>query len=317
MAKTIDILYQRYLRGELSAEELEEFRQLVAETADDDLWDLMCLDFVNASEATQMPFDAKQRVFENIERETQTQRKSFKLRYVAAAIVLLFVMIGGYTWYAMSNATVRHYATITVKPGQKASAVLPDGTRIDLNGGTKLCYDVVPGEHREVILNSGEAFFDVAKDANCPFQVRVKGMQVEVLGTRFNVKTTRERVETALFSGAVRLTANNLNRPYRMKPGQKAVYTASTAVLKWMPNDLHRDAGWKEGYLVFSSTPLNDVLQQIANWYGVQLQLARPRIGGDLLTGSFYNETLESVLHSLSMQYGFTYRKQGDKIIVE
>ena len=43
MAKTIDILYQRYLRGELSAEELEEFRQLVAETADDDLWDLMCL----------------------------------------------------------------------------------------------------------------------------------------------------------------------------------------------------------------------------------------------------------------------------------
>ena len=102
-----------------------------------------------------------------------------------------------------------------------------------------------------------------------------------------------------------------------MKPGQKAVYTASTAALKWMPNDLHRDAGWKEGYLVFSSTPLNDVLQQIANWYGVQLQLARPRIGGDLLTGSFYNETLESVLHSLSMQYGFTYCKKGDKIIVE
>ena len=278
---------------------------------------MMCLDFVNASEATRMPSEAKQNLLANIEQETQTKRKPWLVRYVAAAVVALVVLVGGYAWYAMNDASASHFATITVKPGQKASAVLPDGTRIDLNGGTKLCYDVVPGEHREVILNSGEAFFDVAKDANCPFHVRVKGMQVEVLGTRFNVKTTRERVETALFSGAVRLTANNLNRPYRMKPGQKAVYTASTAALKWMPNDLHRDAGWKEGYLVFSSTPLNDVLQQIANWYGVQLQLARPRIGGDLLTGSFYNETLESVLHSLSMQYGFTYRKQGDKIIVE
>lgn len=317
MAKTIDILYQRYLRGELSAEELEEFRQLVAETADDDLWDLMCLDFVNASEATQMPFDAKQRVFENIERETKTQRKSFKLRYVAAAIVLLFVMIGGYTWYAMSNATVRHYATITVKPGQKASAVLPDGTRVDLNGGTQLRYDVVPGKRREVLLCSGEAFFDVAKDANCPFHVRANGMQVEVLGTRFNVKTMNGRVETALFSGSVRLTSDKLAKGYRMQPGQKAVYLGGKGSLTWMPNDTHRDAGWKDGYLVFNSTPLAEVLQQVANWYGVHFVLARPRIGGDLLTGSFHNETLESVLHSLSLQYGFKYRKQGKDIIVE
>lgn len=317
MAKTIDILYQRYLRGELSAEELEEFRQLVAETADDDLWDLMCLDFVNASEATQMPFDAKQRVFENIERETKTQRKSFKLRYVAAAIVLLFVMIGGYTWYAMSNATVRHYATITVKPGQKASAVLPDGTRVDLNGGTQLRYDVVPGKRREVLLCSGEAFFDVAKDANCPFHVRANGMQVEVLGTRFNVKTMNGRVETALFSGSVRLTSDKLAKGYRMQPGQKAVYLDGKGSLSWMLNDTHRDAGWKDGYLVFSSTPLVEVLQQVANWYGVHFVLARPRIGGDLLTGSFHNETLESVLHLLSLQYGFKYRKQGKDIIVE
>ncbi len=194
---------------------------------------------------------------------------------------------------------------------------MPDGTRVDLNGGTQLRYDVVPGKRREVLLCSGEAFFDVAKDANCPFHVRANGMQVEVLGTRFNVKTMNGRVETALFSGSVRLTSDKLAKGYRMQPGQKAVYLDGKGSLTWMPNDMHRDAGWKDGYLVFSSTPLTEVLQQVANWYGVHFVLARPRIGGDLLTGSFHNETLESVLHSLSLQYGFKYRKQGKDIIVE
>ena len=317
MVKPIDILYQRYLRGELSSDELEKFRRLVAETTDNELWNMMCLDFVNASETTRMPSEVKQNLLANIEQETQTKRKPWLLRYVAAAVVALVVLVGGYAWYAMNDASASHFATITVKPGQKASAVLPDGTRVDLNGGTQLRYDVVPGKRREVLLCSGEAFFDVAKDANCPFHVRANGMQVEVLGTRFSVKTMNGRVETALFSGAVRLTSDKLAKGYRMQPGQKAVYLDGKGSLSWMPNDTHRDAGWKDGYLVFSSTPLAEVLKQVANWYGVHFVLARPRIGGDLLTGSFHNETLESVLHSLSLQYGFKYRKQGKDIIVE
>ena len=75
MVKPIDILYQRYLRGELSSEELEKFRRLVAETTDNELWDMMCLDFVNASEATRMPSEVKQNLLANIEQETQTKRK--------------------------------------------------------------------------------------------------------------------------------------------------------------------------------------------------------------------------------------------------
>jgi len=188
MVKPIDILYQRYLRGELSSEELEKFRRLVTETTDNELWDLMCLDFVNASETTRMPSEAKQNLLANIEQETQTKCKPWLVRYVAAAVVALVVLVGGYAWYVMNDASASNFATITVKPGQKASAVLPDGTRVDLNGGTQLRYDVVPGKRREVLLCSGEAFFDVAKDANCPFHVRANGMQVEVLGARFNVK---------------------------------------------------------------------------------------------------------------------------------
>jgi len=84
MVKPIDILYQRYLRGELSSEELEKFRRLVAETTDNELWDMMCLDFVNASEATRMPSEAKQNLLANIEQETQTKRKPWLVRYVAA-----------------------------------------------------------------------------------------------------------------------------------------------------------------------------------------------------------------------------------------
>ena len=81
--------------------------------------------------------------------------------------------------------------TANVKPGSKSEIILPDGTKVQLNGATTIRYDVNDTEQRLVHL-SGEAFFDVAKSPDCPFRVMVNDFQIEVLGTSFNVNTYKK-----------------------------------------------------------------------------------------------------------------------------
>ncbi len=139
-------------------------------------------------------------------------------------------------------------------------------------------------------------------------------MQIEVLGTKFNVRCQRGEVETALFSGAVRLTAKGLSESYRLFPGRKSIYQPSARSMQICDNDTDIDGRWKDGYLAFDSEPLREVLRKIEDWYGVHIMLNNKRIGDDLLTGAFYHETLESVLSSLSMQYKFKYTINHDQI---
>ena len=163
----------------------------------------------------------------------------------------------------------------------------------------------------------GEAYFDVAKDANCPFRVHVNDMQIEVLGTKFNVRCHSGEVETALFSGAVRLSAKGLPQSYRLFPGRKSIYQSAAHSMEICDNDNGCDGRWKDGYLAFNSKPLNEVLQEIENWYGVSIQLRNKKLADDLLTGAFYHETLESVLYSLSMQYKFKYSVSHGNVVIE
>jgi len=204
-----------------------------------------------------------------------------------------------------------------VKAGSKSVITLPDGTHVSLNGNSQLRYNVVPKAHREVVLMKGEAYFDVAKDASCPFRVHVNDMQIEVLGTTFNVRCHSGEIETALFSGAVRLSAKGLRQAYQLLPGKKSIYQPASHNIEICNNDGASDGRWKDGYLAFSSKPLGEVLHEIENWYGVTIQLRNQHLANDLLTGSFYHETLESVLHSLSMQYGFKYRVNRGYVVIE
>ena len=82
-------------------------------------------------------------------------------------------------------------------------------------------------------------------------------------------------------------------------------------------NDNGCDGRWKDGYLAFNSKPLNEVLQEIENWYGVSIQLRNKKLADDLLTGAFYHETLESVLYSLSLQYKFKYSVSHGNVVIE
>ena len=178
-------------------------------------------------------------------------------------------------------------------------------TFVHLNAATNLEYDVNNSKQRLVKL-SGEAFFDVAKNPDCPFKVIINDLQIEVVGTSFNVKTyKKDIVETSLLSGRIRISGGSLPHEYTLSPGQKATYSAMDRTLRISKADAHVEAGWRDNYLIFESTPLIDVIAQIERWYGVEIRLHHKQIAQDLLSGSFRNESIQNVIRSLSIQYGF------------
>lgn len=321
MENRIEELYQQYLSGQLSQADFEQLQHDVTTVSDEELWDLMCDNYSMIAETAKMNCETQQRMLKNIHAKIK-RKKLYALAYeclrYASMLVLIVSLVGGsYWWLTSSIAPAPNYTYVSVLPGNKSKLTLPDGTSVTLNGNSQLRYDVEPKKHREVVLMKGEAYFDVAKDANCPFRVHVNDMQIEVLGTQFNVRLNEDAIETALFSGAVQLSSDSLLQDYQLRPGKKSIYRPEAHQITICDNDGLTDARWKDGYLAFNSLPFSKVLQEIENWYGVKFQLRNQHLANDKLTGAFYKETLESVLISLSMQYGFKCRMEHEHIIIE
>ena len=321
MDKRIEELYQRYLAGELTPSELEDLKRQVPFVSDEELWNLMCEDFSSSSESARMTYESQQKVLRNIHEEIRKDKWHSRarrlLRIASMLILIISLAAGSYLWYESFTPTAPVYTYVSVKAGNKSTITLPDGTRVSLNGNSQLRYNVVPSKHREVVLRKGEAYFDVTKDPSCPFRVKVNDMQIEVLGTQFNVRYHKGVIETALFTGAVRLSSSAFAKDYRLYPGKKSIYQLASHHVTICDNDGSTDARWKDGYLAFNSQPLGEVLKEVENWYGVTIQIRNHHLPKDKLTGAFYHETLESVLHSLSMQYGFKYHINHDHVTIE
>ena len=160
------------------------------------------------------------------------------------------------------------YNTLTVPAGGQYKIVLPDGTRVWLNAASSLKYPVTfTGSKRSVEL-TGEGYFEVAKDASHPFEVRALGSVVQVLGTHFNVNaySNEPALRVVLAEGSVKLNESTL-----LKPGEQASIAADGKV-KTTAADVETTLAWTKGEFNFKETPLPDILRQIARWYDASVE---------------------------------------------
>ncbi|HEY9262414.1 FecR family protein, partial [Chitinophaga sp.] len=143
------------------------------------------------------------------------------------------------------------FNTMQTPNGCQYQLTLPDGSKVWLNAASSIRYPTAfPADNRTVEV-TGEAYFDIAKDENKPFTVAVKGMQVQVLGTTFNVMAyaDEEVVKTTLVQGAVKINAQTL-----LHPGEQAVLHPSSGKVEVNTADLEETQGWKNGEFYFRET---------------------------------------------------------------
>jgi len=232
---------------------------------------------------------------------------------IAASIV--FVMAAGFTLFYFVLRPASSYEVIerTTHAAQKLTFQLPDGTTVKLNSNTSLRFpENFSGETREVYL-SGEAFFEVVKDASHPFIVRtIDNVIVHVLGTSFNVRTTETSTSIVVATGKVSVSKDNLHK--LLLPHEKATYlTTSNKIIAESAN-LGYELAWKDNILVFDDTDLDEVIRRLENWYGVTISYKDAGIKNCVITGKFINEPISKVLEAIRFSTGIEIKETGKKI---
>ncbi|MBK1439538.1 DUF4974 domain-containing protein [Parapedobacter sp. ISTM3] len=251
----------------------------------------------------------------------QAQRPTWSIRRtvaIAATLLLAGILFLYLQPRLRQKADTLKYYAYSVPGGKKATVTLSDGTRIHLNSGSTVRYPERFGDSVRLITFSGEAFFEVARDAAKPFVIETGRSITRVLGTAFNLREyDNDSVTTVVVTeGRVNfsskherhlqltLTANQLGRLDR------------TSTLQQQPVSTDTHTAWKDNRLIFDDQSLDEIAHTLERWYGVQISVASPALGRQRYTGEFDNSSLQNILKSLAFAIRFQYQINGSDVTI-
>ncbi|MDF2188217.1 FecR family protein [Paraflavitalea sp. CAU 1676] len=198
---------------------------------------------------------------------TLTQQGNAKVINVNAAVL-------AYNEGSDSNEEIV-YNTLSTPRGGQYQLQLADGTNVWLNASSSIRFPVTfTGKERNVSI-TGEAYFEVAKNAAMPFTVTVKDATVKVLGTHFNVMAYEDEhtLNTTLLEGSVKIYQGGQKK--LLLPGQQSQITRSGQI-NIKEADTEEVMAWKNGWFLFNSADIETIMRQVARWYDVDVVYKGP-----------------------------------------
>jgi ferric-dicitrate binding protein FerR (iron transport regulator) len=239
-------------------------------------------------------------------------------RWWSYAAVLTGILVMTYAIYFFSRKDTLHYATAM---GEIRTVELPDHSQVRLNVNSTLRYSEKwdNGGPREVWLD-GEAFFTVQhQQHNRRFIVHTADVDIQVVGTEFNVNTRWVKTQVVLSTGVVKLMLNSKDAPggavkqapITMKPGDMVTYSSATQELSNKKVDPAAYASWRTGVLSFDETPVAEVIRSLQDNLGVVIQLEDERLGGQTYTGSIPMNDINVFFKTLERSFNVHTRKTG------
>jgi transmembrane sensor len=233
---------------------------------------------------------------------------------VAAILTLPILLFTTYLYFHNGKkATVSSIREIVAAYGTRSSVILPDGSKVWLNSGSKLTYPLDFTQNNRTVFLTGEAFFDVVSNKAKPFDVITGQFTVRAVGTEFNVFSYEDNeFETSLEEGVIQLfktggTANN-EPIVKVKPGQRVTFNEEQKKLVLTDDDVSRYSLWREGKLSFKNDPMDVVIRKLGRWYNVDIELKDPELSGYRYTAIFENETIQQAMEMLSFSSPIIYR---------
>lgn len=190
------------------------------------------------------------------------------------------------------------YHTIATPRGGTFQVLLEDGTKVWLNAASSIKFPAAFSPSERTVELNGEAYFEVAKNPNQPFTVKVDGQTIQVLGTKFNINsyTNETRVETTLLEGSVKVS--NQIQNLILKPGEQSKSTNSKLELRKV--NTADFLAWKDGMFSFHRADLKTVLRQFERWYNIDVEFEED-IPDLFFTGKIYrNLNLDDALNNLT-----------------
>ncbi len=254
------------------------------------------------------------------------QRLSGRLAaFKVAAAVLFLALIGSVAKLTMlhlaGNETPVFYTETYVPKGEKSELTLPDGTHLYINADTRVEVPSTFSETNRRLKIDGQAYFEVKHNSDSPFLVETESVNIEVLGTSFDVSCYKddEMVTTMLDEGKIRFVGANNNKVNGtfLKPGETAYYHKSSGVFKIKATDKgHNQAAWKEGKLKFKDMPFHVLAAKIERLYNVEITMD-DALKFQRYTGEIDDETVREVMNNFAIATPFDVEFSGRKIYVK
>jgi len=245
---------------------------------------------------------------------------------VAASLVLIAVL----TYFIQTEVSNDQSADTPVvsmetkenSAGRRSVIYLEDGTKVHLNAESSISYPDKFSDTIRVIYLKGEAFFDVEEDRNRPFTVYSSDISITVLGTRFDIKNYEDDplINVVLEEGSVAVhhSADEDRDEIILAPGKEVCFDKKSGSFQPVrDSDLRKALSWKNGNIFFEKDDFETVVKTLHRWYGVEFTIKdRPAYEWEY-TGEFKDQSLQSVLESISYTQNFMYEIKGKEVIID
>ena len=203
-------------------------------------------------------------------RQRKTTWWEWAQRAAAVLFIPLLVTLMVQHWGG-SEQELAQMMEVKTNPGMMTSLTLPDGTLVFLNSESTLSYPSrFDSDTRNVTLQ-GEAYFQVASDKSSPFIIEMGKVQVQVLGTSFNLRAYQdeEMIQTTLVEGRVCMFTDK--KRILLYPNEQGAIELKTGNLVKKQVDVQAYIGWKNGRFIFERQTLEDIMRTLSRWYDVQV----------------------------------------------
>jgi transmembrane sensor len=307
---------ERYINGEATESEKKYFESQLME-GENNLylrhslekdWDTMLRDASCTEADLSHLLDHIHHIIRKNETLKQHQPLQKLLRYYmkVAAILLVPLLIAGSLIYSVMRNKNQPVSDQLVTPviyaplGSRVSFNLPDGSTGMLNSGSQLTYSLPFSNNRNIKLE-GEAWFEVKRDEDHPFEINAGNSTVKVHGTSFNLSAypAENYVEVVIQEGQVEFLDNKIDEKVALLPSERLVF--KNGKINKSVVDPAKYNAWTKGKLVFRGDPMAEVARRIERWYNVNINIADRELEKYSFRATFQDDPLEEVLRFLCM----------------
>jgi transmembrane sensor len=209
------------------------------------------------------------------------------------------------------------YNTLTTPLGNHRDMTLADGTEVSLDAGSSITYPVVFDKKERVVSITGQVYFKVKHNASWPFNVKVKNMTIQDVGTEFNINSYDDepQIKTTLITGSIKINKGNVQA--QLMPGEQAVTSVNNKGIKVATVDTDPVIAWKNGVFFFKDEDFKTVMRKIARWYNVEVAYD-PSAQIDHIPGGWVSRSknISAVLKIMELTGKVHFKIEGRRVTV-
>jgi ferric-dicitrate binding protein FerR (iron transport regulator) len=310
-------LFEKYLRNETSEEETQLLLSMLRRDKDLDQYLERRLDQshpeIDAQTEQRMHAQIRSTIAQGRKRSLTTASLRRAMQWAAMIVLPLLSALLVYL-ITSDQLPGNNRVTITAPNGEKAIVTLADGSRVWINSGSSLTYGNDFNRRQRKVSLEGEAYFEVAKDPQHPFIVHTREMEIQALGTAFNVSAYSDEHFPTVVLVEGKIKVNTREQEEILTENERAIVDKANQSLSTDRVFASDFIQWKDGNLYFDNSSFDEIAQTLSRVFNVEIRFASEKLRPLRFTGTLGNSSIRNALDILSLTSAMHYEMNGTVI---